>query len=612
MCSVLGLLDLRSDPVALRARALELSRCMRHRGPDWSGVYADGRAVLAHERLAVVGVDSGAQPFVGGEGRLVLAVNGEVYNHRALRARYEPGGAGAPFAFQTASDCEVVLPLHLEHGPDLVRHLDGMFAFVLWDAAAGRWLVARDPIGVVPLYYGRDADGTLHVASELKALAPVCVDARPFPPGHRWASGEPEPVRYFRPRWRDYAAVAGAAPAPTDSAPNEEIPDEKTPTASAPSEAAPNTPRPPAAPNAPPPGEAAARSAVRGALEAAVHSHLMSDVPYGVLLSGGLDSSLVAALAVRHAARRVDEDDRVAAWWPRVHSFAVGLDAGPGEDPPPDLRAARDVAAHLGTVHHEVRFTLQEGIDALGDVIWHLETYDVTTVRASTPMYLMARRIRAMGVKMVLSGEGADELFGGYLYFHHAPNARALHEETVRKLDALHLYDCLRANKAMAAWGVEARVPFLDRHVVDAAMSLDPAVKLSGARRGRVEKQVLREAFAGVLPDHVLWRQKEQFSDGVGYGWIDALKAHAERAVTDAEFAAAAERFPYAPPATKEAYLYRTLFARHFPQEWAARTVPGGPSVACSTAAALEWDPALRAVVDPSGRAVRAVHQAAY
>ncbi len=570
MCSILGVLDLRSDPAALRARALELSRCMRHRGPDWSGVFADGRAVLAHERLAVVGVDSGAQPLVGAGGRLALAVNGEVYNHRALRARY--GAPNGSYAFRTESDCEVILPLYLEHGPDLVHALDGMFAFVLWDADAGRWLIARDPIGIIPLYYGRDADGTLYVASELKALAPVCVDARPFPPGHRWTSGEPEPVRYHRPRWRDYDAVAGA---PSD------------------------------------------RAALRTTFEHAVTSHLMSDVPYGVLLSGGLDSSLVAAVAAQHAARRVEEDERVAAWWPRLHSFAVGLDAGPdgegaGGDVSPDLRAARDVAAHLGTVHHEVRFTAQEGIDALSDVLWHLETYDVTTVRAATPMYLMARRIRATGVKMVLSGEGSDELLGGYLYFHHAPNARALHEETVRKLDALHLYDCLRANKAMAAWGVEARVPFLDRHVVDAAMSLDPEVKLSGRARGRIEKQFLREAFAGALPEHVLWRQKEQFSDGVGYGWIDALKAHAERVVGDAELAGAGERFPYHPPATKEAYLYRTLFARHFPQDWAARTVPGGPSVACSTAAALEWDPSLRAVVDPSGRAVRAVHQAAY
>lgn len=566
MCSILALLDLQSDPAALRARALELSRCMRHRGPDWSGVYADGRAVLAHERLAVVGVDSGAQPLVDAGGRLALAVNGEIYNHRALRAEAERGG----YAFQTASDCEVILPLYRERGPDLVHALDGMFAFVLWDAEAGRWMVARDPIGIVPLYYGRDAEGTRYVASELKALAPVCVDARPFPPGHRWVSGEPEPVRYYRPQWRDYDAVRGA-----------------------PSE----------------------RAAVRVALEDAVHSHLMSDVPYGVLLSGGLDSSLVAAVAARHAARRVDEDDRVAAWWPRLHSFAVGLAAADGRAESPDLRAARDVAERVGTVHHEVRFTPQEGIDALADVIWHLETYDVTTVRASTPMYLMARRIRAMGVKMVLSGEGSDELFGGYLYFHHAPDARALHDETVRKLDALHLYDCLRANKAMAAWGVEARVPFLDRHVVDAAMSLDPEVKLSGAARGRVEKQFLREAFAGgqtLLPEHVLWRQKEQFSDGVGYGWIDALKAHAEGAVSDAELAGAAERFPYNPPATKEAYLYRAMFARHFPQAWAAETVPGGPSVACSTAAALEWDPRLKAVVDPSGRSVRAVHQAAY
>jgi len=557
MCSILGILDLKSDPAVLRAQALELSRRQRHRGPDWSGVFANGEAILAHERLAIVGVDSGAQPLLSADGRQVLAVNGEIYNHRSLRQRFE-----ADYAFTTHSDCEVILPLYLAHGAGFLEQLEGMFAFVLWDAERHRYLIARDPIGIVPLYFGHDAHGNLFVASELKALAPVCRDAREFPPGHYLLSDEgTEPVRYYRPGWREFAAVAGGT---------------------------------------------RDRGAVRSALESAVRSHMMSDVPYGVLLSGGLDSSLIAAIAKKYAARRVEDDERSEAWWPQLHSFAVGLQGAP------DLAAARKVADHIGTVHHEFHFTIQEGIDALSDVVFHLETYDVTTIRAATPMYLMARRIRAMGIKMVLSGEGSDELFGGYLYFHKAPSAEALHAETVRKLDALHLYDCLRANKAMAAWGVEARVPFLDRGFIDAAMQLDPEVKLSGAPRGRIEKQFLREAFAGYLPDEVLWRQKEQFSDGVGYAWIDSLKVHAASKVSEQELANARFRFPYNTPLTQEAYFYRTLFEQHFPQDWAARCVPGGPSVACSTAAALDWDPSLRGILDPSGRAVRSVHQQAY
>jgi asparagine synthase (glutamine-hydrolysing) len=561
MCSILGILDLKSDPVALRTQALDLSRRMRHRGPDWSGVYANPNAILVHERLAIVGVDSGAQPLVTPDGAQVLAVNGEIYNHRALRAELEAG-----YDFQTHSDCEVILPLY-RNGPqapairEWLNELEGMFAFVLWDESAQRWLIARDPIGIIPLYTGHDAHGNLYVASELKALAPVCKDAREFPPGHFWLSGEAEPQPYYHPDWREYDAVKDA---PAD------------------------------------------RAALRAAFEAAVKSHMMSDVPYGVLLSGGLDSSLVAAIAKKYAARRVDEDEKTEAWWPQLHSFAVGLKESP------DLKAAREVAAHIGTVHHEFHFTVQEGIDALSDVIHHLETYDVTTIRASTPMYLMARRIRAMGIKMVLSGEGSDELFGGYLYFHKAPDAKSLHEETVRKLDNLHLFDCLRANKSMAAWGVEARVPFLDRTFIDVAMRLNPEVKLSGKQRGRMEKQFLREAFAGYLPDSVLWRQKEQFSDGVGYSWIDSLKAHAAAQVSDQQMASAKFRFPYNTPQTREAYFYRDLFERHYPQPWAAECVPGGPSVACSTAAALEWDPSLKNVVDPSGRAVQAVHNAAY
>jgi len=561
MCSILGILDLKSDPVALRTQALDLSRRMRHRGPDWSGIYANENAILVHERLAIVGVDSGAQPLLSADGALALAVNGEIYNHRALRAHLT-----SSYEFQTHSDCEVILPLY-RNGPEApairewLNDLEGMFAFVLWDATTKRWLIARDPIGIIPLYTGHDAHGNLYIASELKALAPVCKDAREFPPGHFWLSGEAEPQAYYHPDWREFESVEHAE---------------------------------------------ADRAALRAAFEAAVKSHMMSDVPYGVLLSGGLDSSLVAAIAKKYAGRRVEEDEKTEAWWPQLHSFAVGLLESP------DLKAAREVAAHIGTVHHELHFTVQEGIDALSDVIHHLETYDVTTIRASTPMYLMARRIRAMGIKMVLSGEGSDELFGGYLYFHKAPDAKSLHEETVRKLDNLHLFDCLRANKSMAAWGVEARVPFLDRRFIDVAMRLNPEVKLSGKQRGRMEKQFLREAFAGYLPDSVLWRQKEQFSDGVGYSWIDSLKAHANVQVTDQQLATAKFRFPYNTPLTKEAYFYRELFERHYPQSWAAECVPGGPSVACSTAAALEWDPSLKNVVDPSGRSVQAVHNDAY
>lgn len=556
MCSILGILDLRSDPAALRTQALDLSRRMRHRGPDWSGVYANERAILVHERLAIVGVDSGAQPLLSPDGSKALAVNGEIYNHRQLRSALE-----ADYAFQTHSDCEVILPLYARFGHDFLNQLEGMFAFVLWDDAKNHWLVARDPIGIIPLYYGHDAHGNLYFASELKALAPVCKEAREFPPGHYWAKGDAEPTRYYHPGWREFDAVKDGS---TD------------------------------------------RAALRAAFESAVKSHMMSDVPYGVLLSGGLDSSLVAAIAKKYAARRVEEDEKTEAWWPQLHSFAVGLKESP------DLKAAREVAAHIGTVHHEFHFTVQEGIDALSDVIYHLETYDVTTIRASTPMYLMARPIRAMGIKMVLSGEGSDELFGGYLYFHKAPDAKSLHEETVRKLDALHLFDCLRANKSMSAWGVEARVPFLDRTFIDVAMSLNPEVKLSGKQRGRIEKQFLREAFAGYLPDSVLWRQKEQFSDGVGYSWIDSLKAHAAQQVSDAQMESARFRFPYNTPVSKEAYFYRELFERHYPQAWAAECVPGGPSVACSTPAALEWDASLKNIVDPSGRAVQAVHESAY
>ena len=555
MCSIFGMFDLQpgDDLAALRRQALELSQRQRHRGPDWSGVFVDAGVILVHERLAIVDPASGAQPLRSRDGALALAVNGEIYNHQELRA-------ASAYDFATGSDCEVINALYRELGADgslagLVGKLNGIFAFALWDGATQRYVIARDPIGVCPLYWGHDAQGRLCVASEMKALVGVCADVSPFPPGHVYDSADGELRRYYHKPWRDYAHTQGhdvAAPA------------------------------------------------LRQAFEQAVHRQLMTDVPYGVLLSGGLDSSLVAACAAQFARHRIEEGDRTEAWWPRLHSFAIGLDGSP------DLAAAQVAADALGTVHHGFVYTFWEGLDALPEVIRHIETYDVTTIRAATPMYLLARRIKAMGVKMVLSGEGSDEIFGGYLYFHKAPSAEAFHEETVRKLDALHSYDCLRANKAMMAWGVEARVPFLDLEFIGVAMSLDAKHKMAG--QGRIEKAVLREAFDGALPDAILWRQKEQFSDGVGYGWIDGLKAHAEQAVSDREFAAAAARYPFNTPATKEAYFYQRIFEQHFPGEACAATVPGGKSIACSSPAALAWDPAFANAADPSGRAVKGVH----
>ncbi len=554
MCSILGLLDLQTDPSQARQTAVRLSGLQRHRGPDWSGVYASERAVLAHERLAIVDVLHGAQPLLTPDGTVALAVNGEIYNHRELRA-----GLAEPFDFQTESDCEVILALYQEHGADFLDQLVGIFAFVLYDATRDRYLIARDPMGVMPLYTGRDAQGTLYVASEMKALVPVCKQIETFPPGHVWDSEVGEPVRYYTRDWMDYEAVED----------NDATPE-----------------------------------AVREALDAAVKRQLMTDVPYGVLLSGGLDSSITAALAQKYSHRRIEADDQQEAWWPHLHSFAIGLEGSP------DLKAAREVADYIGTEHHTLHFTVEEGIDAIPDVIRHLETYDVTTIRAATPMYLMARRIKAMGIKMVLSGEGSDEIFGGYLYFHKAPDAQQFHEETVRKLDRLHLFDCLRANKAMAAWGVEARVPFLDQRFMDVAMRLNPEAKRP--TDGKMEKHILREAFEDMLPASVAWRQKEQFSDGVGYSWIDSLKAWAAAQVTDEQMASAAYRFPIHTPDTKEGYLYRSIFEQHFPHDACARTVPSGKSVACSTPEALAWDAAFEAAADPSGRAVAGVHVEAY
>lgn len=554
MCSIFAILDIQSDAAALRSTALEMSKLMRHRGPDWSGIHTTPRAILAHERLAIVDIEHGAQPLLSEDGQLVLAVNGEIYNHKELKAEL-----GDKYSYQTNSDCEVILALYQEYGSDFLDKLNGIFAFVLYDKAKDCYLIGRDHMGIIPLYTGRDTSGNFYVASEMKALVPVCKTVEVFSPGHYLYSADDAPVQYYQRDWRDYEAVA------QNSASSEEL---------------------------------------REALEAAVKRQLMSDVPYGVLLSGGLDSSVISAITQTFAKRRIEDNDASDAWWPQLHSFAVGLKGAP------DLAAAQKVADAIGTIHHELHFTFQEGLDAIKEVIYHLETYDVTTIRAATPMYLMARKIKAMGIKMVLSGEGADELFGGYLYFHKAPNARAFHEELVRKLDKLHLYDCLRANKAMAAWGLEARVPFLDKEFMDVAMRLNPEAKMS--RDGRIEKHILREAFEHKLPAEVAWRQKEQFSDGVGYSWIDGLKEHAAAQVEDKELANARFRFPHNTPETKEAYFYRCFFEEHFPLESAALTVPGGKSVACSTPEALAWDESLSGIIDPSGRAVRSVHSASY
>lgn len=555
MCSILGVFGLQSgdDLVALRREALDRSQRQRHRGPDWSGVYFDEGAILVHERLAIVDPEGGSQPLRSSDGELVLAVNGEIYNHRELKRELKE-----PYEYLTGSDCEVINALYRSDTADsFLNRLNGIFAFALWDQAKRRVLIARDPIGVCPLYWGYDRNGLLWVASEMKALIGMCLDVAQFPPGHYFRSDEKKVTQYYRMSWREYGATQGVVVSTRE---------------------------------------------LRNALEGAVHRQMMSDVPYGVLLSGGLDSSLVAACAARFARRRIENDDRSEAWWPQLHSFAIGLEGSP------DLAAAEVAAAAVGTVHHGFRFTFDEGLDALSEVIRHIESYDITTIRASIPMYLLARRIKAMGVKMVLSGEGSDEVFGGYLYFHKAPSAQEFHDETIRKLDALHLYDCLRANKAMMAWGVEPRVPFLDREFLDVAMSMDATAKMSG--RGRMEKAVLREAFMGDLPDSILWRQKEQFSDGVGYGWIDGLKVYAASQVSDRDLTRAAARFSVNPPLSKEAYLYRRIFEQHFPGSACAMTVPGGKSIACSSPAAIAWDESFAATADPSGRAVAGIHRA--
>ena len=554
MCGIVCAFDLKQPASDLRPQLLEMSRKVRHRGPDWSGIFDSENAILTHERLAIVDPASGRQPLLSPDGKLVLAANGEIYNHRELRKEFE-----GSYAFKTLSDCEVLLALYQERGTDFLDDLNGIFGFAIYDRTKDAYFIARDHMGIIPLYIGWDKHGTFYVASELKALEGTCTRIEPFPPGHYLSSETPGFQRWYSRDWMEYEAVSENE---TDI------------------------------------------GALRKALEDAVHRQLMSDVPYGVLLSGGLDSSITSAIAKRYAARRIENDDTTEAWWPRLHSFSVGLEGSP------DLEAARRVADHIGTVHHEVKFTVQEGLDAIRDVIYQLETYDITTVRASTPMYLLARVIRSMGIKMVLSGEGADELFGGYLYFHKAPSAMDFHEETVRKLDKLHLYDCLRANKALAAWGIEGRVPFLDKEFMDVAMRINPKDKMID--KERMEKWVVRKAFEDYLPDSVAWRQKEQFSDGVGYSWIDTLKAVVEQEVPDEVLANARFRFPIQTPTTKEEYYYRSIFESHFPSDAAARCVPQEPSVACSTKTALEWDEAFRNMNDPSGRAVARVHEAAY
>ncbi len=554
MCGIVGIFNIKEQTKALRNKALVMARKIRHRGPDWSGIYCGKTAILAHERLSIVDPESGKQPLYSPDGKQILCVNGEIYNHREIRKKFI-----GKYEFQTGSDCEVILALYREKGINFLEDLSGIFAFALYDEEKDEFLIARDPIGVIPLYIGYDDDGKIYVSSELKALEGQCERYETFLPGYYYSSKEGEMKKWYTRDWMDYANVA-------------------------------NNP--------------ARISDIHDALEDAVQRQLMSDVPYGVLLSGGLDSSVISAIAKKYAAKRIEEDNKGDAWWPQLHSFAVGLKGAP------DLIKAREVAKHIGTIHHEINYTIQEGLDAIRDVIYYIETYDVTTVRASTPMYLLARVIKSMGIKMVLSGEGADEIFGGYLYFHKAPDAKSFHEETVRKIEKLHLYDCLRANKSLAAWGVEGRVPFLDKEFLDVAMRINPEAKMAPGKI--IEKKILREAFADTLPADIAWRQKEQFSDGVGYNWIDTLKALTSSQVSDKEMVNAAERFPINTPMNKEEYYYRTIFQEHFPSQSAALTVPSVPSVACSTPEALAWDRSFQNVNDPSGRAVKGVHDDAY
>ncbi len=554
MCGIVGIFNIPEQTPELRQKALHMSQKIRHRGPDWSGIHVGNHAILAHERLSIVDPQSGGQPLFSPDRKKILAVNGEIYNHQDIRNRYK-----GKYEFQTGSDCEAILALYNDKGFDFLEDLSGIFAFALYDEEKNDFIIARDPIGVIPLYIGKDHNGMVYCASELKALEGFCDEYEPFLPGHYYIGSEGKQVKWYKRDWYDY----------------ENVKDNHT-----------------------------SIEELREGLESAVKRQLMSDVPYGVLLSGGLDSSVISAIAKKYSAKRIESGDRMDAWWPQLHSFAIGLKGAP------DLAKAREVADHIGTVHHEINYTIQEGLDAIRDVIYFIETYDVTTVRASTPMYLLARVIKSMGIKMVLSGEGADEIFGGYLYFHKAPTPKEFHTETVRKLGKLYLYDCLRANKALSAWGVEGRVPFLDKEFLDIAMRINPADKMCPGNT--IEKRVVREAFSDMLPESIVWRQKEQFSDGVGYSWIDTLKKIASESVSDEQMAHAAERFPINTPMNKEEYCYRSIFEEHFPSESAARSVPSVPSVACSTAEALAWDKAFANLNDPSGRAVKGIHNDCY
>ena len=554
MCGIVCAFNLRGDKDLIRSNVLEMAQKVRHRGPDWSGIYSSDNAILAHERLAIVDPTSGKQPIISEDGLKVIAVNGEIYNHKNLKNRF-----AADYNFRTESDCEVILALYEKKGINFLNDLNGIFAFALYDSSNDKYLIARDHMGIIPLYMGWDKDDIFYISSELKSLEGVCDKIELFPPGHYLESSSMNLIKWYDPEWVSY----------------EHVKDSET-----------------------------SIKAIHDSLSAAVKRQLMSDVPYGVLLSGGLDSSITSALAKKFASKRIESNDKQDAWYPQLHSFSVGLKDAP------DLKAARIVADHIGTIHHEINFTVQEGIDAIRDVIYHLETYDITTIRASTPMYLIARAIKSLGIKMVLSGEGADELFGGYLYFHKAPNAKEFHEETVRKLDKLHQYDCLRANKSLAAWGIEGRVPFLDKEFIDVAMNINPEDKM--IKNGRIEKWVLREAFKDYLPESVLWRQKEQFSDGVGYSWIDSLKDLVSKEVSDHNLENASKIYPINTPRNKEEYYYRSIFNNHFPSDASAMSVPSVPSVACSTPQALEWDEAFKNMNDPSGRSISNIHNKSY
>ena len=554
MCGIVCALDIKQNSNFLRSQILEMSKKVRHRGPDWSGIHCGKNVLLAHERLAIVDPASGNQPIFSHDKNLILAANGEIYNHRLLKEKLS-----IEYEFQTNSDCEIILALYKEKGINFLDELNGIFGFVLYDEENNEYLIARDHMGIIPLYMGWDKFGTFYVASELKALEGVCNKIEIFPPGHFLFSRDSKLVKWYQRDWMNYESISNNE---TDL------------------------------------------NSLKNALEDAVHRQLMSDVPYGVLLSGGLDSSITSALAKKYSKNRIESDDQKAAWYPQLHSFAVGLAGSP------DLKASKLVAEHIGSIHHEVTFTIQEGLDAIKDVVFHLETYDVTTIRASIPMYLMARVIKSMGIKMVLSGEGADEIFGGYLYFHKAPSAEEFHKETVRKLDKLYQYDCLRANKSLAAWGIEGRVPFLDKEFIDVAMRINPKDKM--INKDRMEKWVLRKSFESYLPKAIAWRQKEQFSDGVGYDWIDSLKELVEEHVSNDMFDNAKFTFPFQTPMSKEEYFYRSIFEKHFPSESAAKTVPSVPSVACSTPIALEWDKSFKNMNDPSGRSVSNVHLDSY